>query len=281
MSCSVPGFCHPQTQQGSSGMEVSEEQKPGRSSSSLNMFGEEQWSSLSRVTAHGKSVSASSEPPTTCPQHRRGLLSQPLSLVLLHVCDWALPARDNSISVQQIQTLIEFSQLNQGRNSSASLQSWELFLKRIVELARKSNRTFLRVFKCVCAHVHTFVCLLLQARNNHSLCLRRAQVTLIVRLPRRLFCGKKKTKKIFNLCVYFCFSWLTAMEKTYIATSLLLALFHPRHHLSSCHSTAARAVVFSPLCSLIWVQSPEVIWNRAYPPLYSTRKDWFMMKSSD
>jgi len=70
------------------------------------------------------SVPASSEPPITCPPHRHGLLlSQFLLLMLLRVCDPALPARDNSISVQQIQTLIEFSHLNQGRNSSASLQS--------------------------------------------------------------------------------------------------------------------------------------------------------------
>lgn len=65
--------------------------------------------------------------------------------------------------------------------------------------------------------------------------------------------------------------WLTAMEKNHIAASLLLAPSHPRHHLSSCRSTAARAVVFTPLCSLIQVHSPEVIWNIIYPLLCITQ----------
>lgn len=56
--------------------------------------------------------------------------------------------------------------------------------------------------------------------------------------------------------------------KNHIAASLLLAPSHPRHHLSSCHTMAAHTVVFSPLCSLIQVHSPEVIWHTAYPPLF-------------
>lgn len=60
------------------------------------------------------------------------------------------------------------------------------------------------------------------------------------------------------------------------ASSLLLVPSHPRHHLSSCHSTAARAVVFTPLCSLIQEHSPEVIWNIAYPPFCIARGKTFL-----
>lgn len=92
-------------------------------------------------------VPNTSEPPTTCPPHKHGLfLSQPLSLMLLCVYDRALPARDNSISVQQIQHLIEFSHLYQGRNSSARPQSWELFFERTGKLAMKSNMALLNHF---------------------------------------------------------------------------------------------------------------------------------------
>lgn len=117
---------------------------------------------------------SSSEPPTTCPPkwHNLFLSLSPHSCYC--VCDWALPARDNSISVQQIQTLIEFSHLNPGRNSSASLQSWELFLKRIFKTARKSNITFLKHFKvCVCTRGCISLC---KQRNNCSLCMRGARL---------------------------------------------------------------------------------------------------------
>jgi len=76
---------------------------------------------------------------------------------------------------------------------------------------------------------------------------------------------KEKAKKS---SVYVCIPALhdsLQWKKTILL--LLLAPSHPRHHLSSCHSTAARAVVFTPLCSLIQVHSPEVVWNIAYPPL--------------
>lgn len=49
--------------------------------------------------------------------------------------------------------------------------------------------------------------------------------------------------------------------------SFLFAPSRPRHHLSSCQSTAAYMALLAPLCSLIQVHSPEVIWNIVYSPL--------------
>lgn len=115
--------CHPQTQQASSGMEGFGEQKPGRSSSSLNCLEKSNEVTLSRVTPSGKPLSQLAQIPPQLALRTGTASSSPLSLTLLRVHDQALPARDNSISVQQIQTLIEFCHLKQGRNSSASLQS--------------------------------------------------------------------------------------------------------------------------------------------------------------
>lgn len=120
---------------------------------------------------------------------------------------------------------------------------------------------------CVCVRMHT--CALPSASKKQLLPVHErisACFNCVAAEMASLWQLKEKGKNLQFICVFLLYM-THCNGKNHIASPLLLAPFHPRHHLSSCHSTAGRAVVFTPLCSLIQVHSPEVIWSIAYPPL--------------
>lgn len=220
----------------------------------------------------GDPCPTSSEPPTTCPSHRRGLLLSPLAHTA--PCPWPSSAckrqfhfsatDSNSNWVFPFKTRQE--QLCQPAVMTAI---FEENCQTSQEVKYDIFKPFLIVCVCTRAHVCAFPSAskkqLLPVHETSSGCFNYVAAEMA-----SLWQLKEKGKNLQFMCVFLLY--VTHRNgKNPTVSSLLLAPSHPRHHLSSCHSTAAHVVVFTPLCSLIQVHRPEVIWNIAYPPLCITR----------
>lgn len=232
-----------------------------RSSRSLYTCGEQQWSSLSRAAADGKSMlqGAQRPPSLSSPQ------AQPPQLPTSH------PWWPSSACKRQFHFSATDSNSNwvlsfkPGQEQLCQPAAMRAIFEENCQTGQEVKYVILKPFLSV--RLHVCVHFPLQARNNYSLCTEGAQVALIAWMLRWLLCDSwKRKEKILSFCVLSCFTWLTAMEKT-----LLLLPFtpsHPRHHLSSCQSSAACTVQSTPLRSLIQMHSTEVIWNIAFPLLF-------------
>lgn len=244
-------------------------EKPGRSSSSLNMFGEEQWGSLSRVTAHGKSLSQVAQSPPQPALCTGTAASSPDPLAHAAPCLWPSSACKRQF---------HFSATDSNSNwvfpfKSGQEQLCQPAVMRAIfeENCQTSQEVKYDIFKpFLNAHVHT--CAFPSASKKQLLPTHKRSsgcFNCVAAETASLWQLKEKGKNLQFMCVFLLY--VTDCNGKNPIASFLLALSHPRHYLSSRLSMAACMVVFTPLCSLIQVHSLEVIWNIVCPPLCIAR----------